>query len=194
MPARSRSRPLNPALALPVLAATLLAVTVVAVLRTSGNGASHTPIPLSMARLGPRIDGAADAQARRMRFATRLLANELSAASRCNTRQTPHRFSLCVIPALRHAGIGGRTSAMLLRGVTAALPTGRCRNYLFGLQAANDASADNARWLLPLLYQAQPNNHHRHMVAQLASNAHMLHRALRAARSKTCSPAGELVT
>jgi len=95
-----------------------------------------------------------------------------------------------VIPALRHAGIGGRTTAMLLRGVTAALPTGQCRNYLFGLQAANDASADNARWLLPLLYQAQPGHHHRHMKTQLALNARMLYRALHAAPAQTCSPTG----
>jgi hypothetical protein len=195
MPARTRSRPLNVALALLALAATLPAVMLVAELRTGGNAASNAPIALSMARPGPRVDATADAEARQMRSATRGLANELSAAARCDARQTPHRFSLCVIPALRHAGIGGRTTAMLLRGVTAAVPTGRCRNYLFGLQAANDASADNARWLLPLLYQGQPGHHHHKMVAQLVLSARMLHRAARAAPADICSPAGgELAT
>jgi hypothetical protein len=189
MPARTRSRPLNVALALLALAATLPAVMLVAELRTGGNAASNAPIPVSMARPSPRVDATADAEARQMRSATRRLANELSAAARCDPRQTPHRFSLCVTPALRHAGIGGRTTAMLLRGVTAALPTGRCRNYLFGLQAANDASADNARWLLPRLYEGQPGHNHRNMVAQLALNARMLHRTLRATPAETCSPA-----
>jgi hypothetical protein len=173
-----------------VLAATLITVMLATVLRPGGNAGSNAPTPLSMARPGPRIDATADAEARQMRSATRQLANELSAAARCDAGQAPHRFSLCVIPALRHAGIGGRTTAFLLRGITAAVPTGRCRNYLFALQAANDASADNARWLYASLYQGQPGDHQRHMVAQLALNAGMLHRALRAAPADTCSPAG----
>lgn len=190
MLARTRSRPLILALALLVLVPALLAVVLAAVPRRGASAVSNAPIPLSMGRPGPRIDATTDAEARQMRSATRRLANELSAAARCDARRTPHRFSRCVTPALRHAGIGGRTTAMLLRGVTAGVPTGRCRNYLFGLQAANDASADNARWLLPFLYAAQPGHHHRHMVSQLALNARMLLRALRAAPADTCSPAG----
>jgi hypothetical protein len=190
MPARTRSRPLNLAVALLVLAAAPSAVMLAASLRTGGKAASSAPVSVSMPRPGPRIDATADAEARQMRSATRGLASELSAAARCDAGQTPHRFSLCVIPALRHAGIGGRTTAMLLRGVTAAVPGGRCRDYLFGLQTANDASADNARWLLPLLYQGQPGDHRHHMVAQLALSARMLHRAAGAAPADICSPAG----
>jgi hypothetical protein len=195
VPAPTRSGPLSLALVLFVLAATLLTGMLASVLPPADDKPPIAPPALSMARPGPRIDATADAEARRMRSATRQLANELSAAARCDARQAPHRFSLCVIPALRHAGIGGRTTAMLIRGITAAIPTGRCRNYLFGLQAANDASADNARGLLPVLYQAQPRHRHRRMVTQLALNARMLHRALRAAPANTCSPTGsELAT
>jgi hypothetical protein len=112
MPARPRSRSLNLALALFALAATLLAVMLATMLRPGGNTGSSAPTPLSMARPGPRIDATADAQARRMRSVTRQLANELSAAARCDARQTPHRFSLCVPCATRGRRAGVRKSSV----------------------------------------------------------------------------------
>jgi hypothetical protein len=125
-------------------------------------------------------------EAQRMRTVTLHLAGEVHA-----TRGCPHRrraFAACVAPALRHVGIGGRMAATVLRGIARTGPSGSCRGYLFGLEVANDAAADQARWLLPRLYE--PGGV-REIASQLALAAGMLHRAARAASPGVCSVAAD---
>jgi len=114
------------------------------------------------------------------------LGTKLTAATRCGTQ----RFVACVAPALRHAGVGGRMTAMLARWVMAGVPAGTCREYLFGLQAANDAAGGEARWLLPLLYESGRRQHERQIVGQVTLAARMLRRAARPLLG-VCSPAGD---
>ena len=143
-------------------------------------------VPTASGRIavaGPRVDATSDAEARRLQGATQTLAAELSAAARCGT----DRFGACVAPALRHGGIGGRTTAMLARVVMADAPVGPCRTYLFGLQAANDAAGDEARWLLPLLYGPGRRRHQHEIASQLALAGGMLRRAARAGAGG-CTP------
>jgi hypothetical protein len=148
------------------------------------HGGASPPAPRGIPAAGPRIDESSYAQARQLRAATERLGGEMTAAAGCGT----HRFAHCVAPTLRRAGIGGRTTAMLVRVVMADVPIGRCRSYLFGLQAANDAAGDEARWLLPLLYEAGRRRHQHKIAVQLALAARMLHRASRAAAADVCSP------
>jgi hypothetical protein len=129
------------------------------------------------ARVG--LDATSDAEARRLRRVTRGVGAELSTAAECTAAR-------CMVPALRHAGIGGRTTAMLARGVMAGVPTGRCRDYLFGLQAANDAASDSAHWLLPKLYE--PGRGEREVAEQLGVAGRMLLHAAHAAPADVCSP------
>jgi hypothetical protein len=172
-------------------AAVLLAVAVAVALGPHGQAppASQT---LSIARPGARADATSAAEARQMRRATRQLAGELTEAARCDVRQTSRRFAACVTPAMRHAGIGGRTTAMLVRGVMARVHAGRCRSYLFGLQAANDAAGDSARWLLPQLYEPGLARRRREIAGQLALAGAMLRRASR--RADACSLAAAMPT
>jgi hypothetical protein len=153
---------------------------VVGVGRPSGGPAPVAARP-TVAPLG--LGSASDAQARRLRRVTRALGRELSAAARCE----PRRFDVCVTPALRRAGIGGRTTAMFVRGVMAGVSFGACRDYLYGLQAANDAAGDDARWLLPLLYERPHGPHQREILSQMALAGQMLRRAARAASVRVCS-------
>jgi hypothetical protein len=152
------------------------------------HGGASSPAPRAPLATGPRVDATSDAEARRLRGATQGLGAELTAAARCGRV----RFADCVAPALRHAGIGGRTTAMLVRGVMAGVPVGGCRNYLFALQAANDAASEDARWLLPLLYEAGRGRPRREIAAQVSIAGRMLRRASRVAPASVCSPrAGE---
>jgi hypothetical protein len=93
------------------------------------------------------------------------------------------------VPALRHAGIGGRTTAMLARVVMEAVPAGGCRDYLFGLQAANDAAGDSAHWLLPRLYE--PGSGQREVLVQLGLLGQMLRHAALAVPAGVCSPSAD---
>jgi hypothetical protein len=133
---------------------------------------------------GPRLDATSDAEARQLRGVTQSLGAELRAGARCGGV----RFAECIAPALRRAGIGGRTTAMLARGVLAGVPAGQCRKYLFGLQAANDAAGDEARWLLPQLYARGRRRRQRVIARQLALAGRMLRQAARAAPAGVCSP------
>ena len=123
-----------------------------------------------------------------MRRATRVLGDEIAAAARCDATLPRARFAACVAPALRHAGIGGRTNAMLLRTVLAPVRAGACRTHLLGLQAANGAAGDSAQWLMPHLYEGGGRAVQRHMLGQLALDASMLRRVVRAAPGDVCSP------
>jgi len=132
----------------------------------------------------PRVDATSDAEARQLRGATQGLAAELRAAAHCHTG----RFAACVTPALRHGGIGGRTTAMLARVVMADVPVGPCRTYLFGLQAANEAAGDATRWLLALLYGPDRRRHQHEIASQVARAGGVLRRAARAGAGG-CTPA-----
>ena len=146
-------------------------------------GSPGAPAARVVARHG--LDATSDAEARRLRLATRRLAGELAEGARCTSSKT---FVRCASPALRHAGIGGRTTAMLARGVLSAVPAGSCREYLFGLQAANDAASDQARWLYPLLFGPGRGRHTRDIAIGIARAARMLRRAWRAAALDVCAP------
>jgi hypothetical protein len=163
-------------------AAVLLAVggIVVGVRLDSDASQRHPPMP-AIAPPVAGLDATSLSEARIMRTATRRLAGDLSAGARCGAP----RFAACAMRALRRAVIGGRTTAMLLRGVSARVPAGVCRSYLFGLGAANDAASDQARWLILNLYG---NRRRRHTAAQIALAARMLDQAWRAARADVCSP------
>jgi hypothetical protein len=91
-------------------------------------------------------------------------------------------------PALRHGGIGGRTAALLLRGVLARVPAGRCGAYLFRLHAANAAASDVTLWLLPRLYEAGRRRRQPQVARQLGLAGRMLRRAALAAAPGVCSP------
>jgi hypothetical protein len=132
------------------------------------------------ARVG--LDAASDAEARRLRRVTRGLGAELGTAAGCTGAQ-------CMVPALRHAGIGGHTIAMLAGVVMAGVPTGPCRDYLFGLQAANDGVSDSAHWLLPKLYERGSGQ--REVSQQLGLAAQMLRHAALAAPADVCSPSAD---
>jgi hypothetical protein len=161
------------------------AIALVVGLGRSQGGPAPVRAPSRIARAG--LDATSDAEARRLRKVTRSLSGELSAAARCGTP----RFRACVAPALRRAGIGGRMTAMLARGVMARVPAGPCREFLFGLQAANDAAGDEARWLLPLLYDGGRHRHEREIAGQAALAGRMLHRAGHAAAVNVCAPAAD---
>jgi hypothetical protein len=175
-----------PVLAAPVVVLVVLGLAVGVAPR--GDGDPPAAAPPAISRPGGRIDATSDAEARQMRRATRRLGAELSARARCDPRRPPARFAACVGPALRHGGIGGRTAALLLRGVLARVPAGRCRGYLFRLQAANNAAGDQARWLLPTLYEAGRRRRQRALAGQLALAGRMLRRAARASAPGVCSP------
>jgi hypothetical protein len=142
------------------------------------------PAPTVATVAGTRLDATSDAEARQLRATTRRLGADLSAGAQCAAA----RFVACVAPALRRAGIGGRTTAMLVRGLAATVPFGRCRSYLIGLQTANDGAGDTARWLLPLLYVGRRERDEREVVTQLALAGRMLRHAARAAPADVCSP------
>jgi hypothetical protein len=148
------------------------------------HGGASWPTPHAVSADGSKVDATSDAEARRLRGATQSLAAELSAAARCGTG----RFAACVAPALRHGGIGGRTTAMLAGVVMADVPLGPCRTYLFGLQAANAAAGDQARWLHPLLYGPDRRRHQHEITRQVALAGGMLRRAARAGAGG-CTPA-----
>jgi hypothetical protein len=78
---------------------------------------------------------------------------------------------------------------MLVRVVMADVPAGRCRDYLFGLQAANDGASDEGRWLLPKVYER--GTQRREITTQLALAGHMLLHAALAAPADVCSPGAD---
>jgi hypothetical protein len=160
-------------------------IVAVAVGLESHGGATPPPVRVAgqsgtPARVG--LDAASDAQARRMRRVTVALGAELSAAARCATAE-------CALPALRHAGIGGHTNSMLVRVVMAGVPASRCRDYLFGLQAANDGASDAGHWLLPKLYER--GTQQREITTQLALAGQMLRHAALVAPADVCAPGAD---
>src|SRR5437588_9424641 len=92
------------------------------------------------AHVRPQIDATSNAEALRMRAAVKTLARQTAAGARCDPGQRSARYTACVVPALRHAGIGGRMGATVLNVVIAGVPYGLCREYLIGLQAAMEGA------------------------------------------------------
>jgi hypothetical protein len=166
----------------------LIAVGLVVALLSQG----EHPAPSSASIVRPRLglDATSDAEARSMRRVTHGLAVELGTASRCDVHLSVRAFEACVAPGLRHAGVGGRGAAVILGNVARTIPAGRCLSYLLGLQAANDAAADNARWLLGNIYVFRPRERRRELTRQLRLAYSMLRRSTRAGAPDVCSPAG----
>lgn len=160
-------------------AAVLLAVGVAAGVHfgTSSSPPKAAAPPVLQPRMG--LDASSDAQARIMRHATRVRADELAVASRCKEPG----FTECTAPALRHTAMSGRTTAVLLHVVVERIPAGDCRTYLFRIGAASDAAGDQARWLMANVAQGR-----RHIAGQIAIAAQMLEHAWRAARADVCAP------
>ncbi|MGZ6643506.1 MAG: hypothetical protein ACXVFT_16995 [Solirubrobacteraceae bacterium] len=173
------------------LGAALAAVALVVGFGARDDGSPAAPSTALLSGSDARLDATSDAEARLMRRATGRLAAELTAAARCDVRQTHRRFVACVAPALQHAGIGGRTAATLLRTVIGHVPSGRCRDYVLRLQAANAAVGDSAQWLLPLLYDTGRDRRHQEIATQLRLAGGMLERASRAASADVCVAAAD---
>ena len=166
----------------------LLAVGMLVVFLTQGENAAPSVASVVQPRL--RVDATTDAESRQMRRATHHLARELGAAARCDARQAQRAFEACAVPALQHAGVGGRSASMILGNVTATVPSGHCLNYLAGLQAANGAAGDNARWLVAYIYRYRGLDGRRRLVRQLRLAHGMLRRAARAGALNVCEPGG----
>jgi hypothetical protein len=166
----------------------LVAIGLLVVFLSKGEDAAPSAASVIKPRL--RVDATSDAEARQMRRATQRMARELGAAAHCDVRRSARAWDACVAPALQHAGIGGRGAAVILGNVTATVPAGRCLNYLAGLQAANGAAGDNARWLVANLYRYRGRDGRRRLTAQLTLAHAMLRRAARAGAADVCSPGG----
>jgi len=171
--------------ALVKFAAVLLGIAVFAGVEHERGASVSRTAESALAQPATFLDATSDAEARELRRATRHLAQDLSAAARCDVRRSPD----CVLPALRRAGMGGRTSAMLVRGLMVRVPAGPCRTYLFGLAAANDAAGDQARWLLMQFYGGPQRR--RAVDAQIRLAAQMLDRAWPAAAADVCAPGAD---
>ena len=145
------------------------------------------PHARASALAAPRLDATSDAQARQMRRAMTILAGQAAAGVRCDAANRPGRYVPCVAPALRQAGMGGQLAVNVLNVVLAAVPSGPCKGYLLGLQAAAQAAGEQARWLLPTLYGPDHRAAQREVSHQLAQMAHMLRRSASAAPTDVCS-------
>jgi len=176
---------LKPAVVASVLAAAGIGLSVVP--------ATHEAKPTPPARTAsrPHLDATSDAQARQMRRALMRLAGQTNPGARCHPNEPPARYAPCVVPSLRHAGMGGQMAANVLNATIAGVPFGLCRAYLLGLQAAAQAAGDQARWLLPHMYGPDRRGAQAEVATQLAQITHMLRRAARAAPANVCSVAAD---
>lgn len=145
------------------------------------------PRARASALAAPRLDATSDAQARQMRRALTILARQAAAGARCDAARRPGRYAPCVAPALRHTGMGGPMAVNVLNVVLAAVPSGPCKGYLLGLQAAAKAAGEQARWLLPTLYGRDRRAAQHEVTHQLTQITHMLRRAAGAAPTDVCS-------
>lgn len=175
-----------PPFAKPALAA-LVAVGVAVGFKLEGHAsppaAPARPVPIP----GTRVDATFDAEARQMRRVTMTLARQLAAAPRCDPGDPPARYAACVVPGLRHVGIGGRMAATVLNVVITGVPMGPCRGYLLGLQAADEGAGENARWLLPRLYGPDRRRTQYEVATQIALTARLLRHAATAAPANACA-------
>jgi hypothetical protein len=173
----------KPAVIASVLAAAGIGLSVAP---TTHDATRATPAPMT-AR--PHLDATSDVQARQMRRALMTLAGQTAPGARCHPNAPPAHYAPCVVPSLRHAGMGGQMAANVLNATIAGVPFGPCRGYLLGLQAAAQAAGDQARWLLPHMYGPDRRRAQAEVATQLAQITHMLRRAARAAPANVCSVA-----
>jgi hypothetical protein len=174
----------------PLVKLALIAVALaVAGVGVSLSPATHDASPAAPAHAAtaPRLDAASDAQARQMRRVLLNLAGQTGPGARCHPNEPSARYASCVVPSLRHAGMGGQMAANVLNPVIAGVPFGPCKTYLLGLQAAAQAAGDQARWLLPNMYGPDRRRAQHEVATQLAQITHMLRRAAHAAPADVCS-------
>ena len=163
----------------------LVAVGLLVVFLSEGEDTVPARTRLVQPRL--RVDATSNAVARQMRRATLHLAAELREAARCDATQAAREVEAWVSPALQHTGVGGRGASILLSTVASAVPAGHCLIYLIGLQVANSAAGDNARWLLINLYRYRPRARRQDLLRQITLAYQMLNRASRVAAPDVCS-------
>jgi len=121
-----------------------------------------------------------------MRGVTAELRDELHDATACHT--TSVAFERCVLPALRHAVMGGRTAALVLRTVVNTTADGPCRGYLLELGAANAAASDQAQWTIGQLYDRSVHDRRRRAATFVRTAEAMLTRAAAPRAIDACSP------
>jgi len=126
-----------------------------------------------------------------MRNVTAGLRDELQAAAGCHIRSAA--YEPCVLPALRHAVMGGRTAALVLRTVIETTADPRCRAYLLELGAANAAASDQAEWTIQQLYDRSRHDRRDRTAKQVQITAAMLTRAAAPSASDACSPARDVL-
>jgi hypothetical protein len=80
-----------------------------------------------------------------------------------------------------------RFAPFLVNVVLAAVPSGPCKDYLLGLQAAAQAAGEQARCLLPMLYGPHRRPAQHEVTHQLTQMTHMLRRSASAAPTDVCS-------
>ena len=170
---------MSPFLKLALLAVIALGVALVLKLEAG----APPPAPAS-ALAAPRLDATSDAEARQMRRALITLAAQTAAGASCDPGD---RYAPCVTPALRHAGMGGQMAVNILNAVLTAVPSGPCKGYLFGLQAAAQAAGEQARWLLPTIYGPHRQRSQHQVSKQIRQITHMLRRAASAAPANVCA-------
>jgi hypothetical protein len=125
-------------------------------------------------------------QARRMRGVTARLRDELVVAAACQTRSAA--YERCVLPALRHAVMGGRTAALVLRPVIETTSDPPCRAYLLELGAANTAASEQAQWTIQQLYDRSQHDRRARAATFVRTGAAMLTRAVAPGGINACSP------
>jgi hypothetical protein len=134
---------------------------------------------------------AAVSQAQRMRSVTAGLRNELHAAAACHTRSATYEH--CVLPALRHTVIGGRTAAFVLRTVINTTADPPCRAYLLELQAANAAASEQAQWTIQQLYDRSRHDRRGRAAERVGAVGAMLTRAAAPREINACSPVRDVL-
>jgi hypothetical protein len=122
-----------------------------------------------------------------MRDAVMTLAGQAAVGLRCDPNAPWVRYRPCVVPALRHLGIGGRMGSTVLNVVIRSVPFGACRGYLLGLQGAMEGAGEDARWLLPQLYEPGRVRAQHEITSQLRLIGAMLRHAATVAPADVCS-------
>jgi hypothetical protein len=172
----------------PIFVAALIAAVGVWVgVSPSGQGATSPAAQPAPAEPHPQLDATSDAEARQMRAAVMTLARQAAVGLRCDPNAPSAQYRPCVVPALRHLGIGGRMGANVLNVVIAHVPVGNCRGYLLGLQGAMEGAGEDARWLLPQLYERGRRRAQHEISSQIHLIAAMLRHAATAAPAYVCS-------
>jgi hypothetical protein len=149
----------------------------------------HAP---ASALAAPHLDATSYAEARQMRRALTTLAGQTASGGRCDPRDRAGRYAPCVTPALRHAGIGGQMAVNVLTAVLTAVPSGPCKGYLLGLQAAAQAAGEQARWLLPTIYGPDRQRAQHEVSTQIRQITHMLRNAASAAPANVCAATAKI--